>query len=165
MTLPPYRFLNAAGVFGCLASLAFAYFYLQKHLGLEACPLCLIDRGIVLAIGTAFLLALIHNPKKLGRRIYAATALLFSSLGIAVCWRHLWLQSLPEDQVPECSPGLEYMLETFPIGETIRTIFNSAGECAEIQWSFMGLSIPAQTLLVFIGFAVLSLIQMLRKNP
>ena len=56
------------------------------------------------------------------------------------------------------------MLETFPISETITTIFNSAGECADIQWTFMGLSIPAQTMLVFIGFALLSLVQLLRKN-
>ncbi|NIP22849.1 MAG: disulfide bond formation protein B, partial [Phycisphaerae bacterium] len=96
--------------------------------------------------------------------IYSSFALLFSGLGIAVCWRHLWLQSLPKDQVPECSPGLEYMLDTFPISETIHTIFNSAGECADIQWSFLGLSIPAQTMLVFIGFALLSLFQILRRK-
>ncbi|AUM12539.1 disulfide bond formation protein B [Ketobacter alkanivorans] len=164
MTLPSYRILNALGVLGAITSISFAYFYLQKHLGLEACPLCLIDRGIVIAIGFFFLLALLHNPAKIGQRLYSACALIFSGLGIAVCWRHLWLQNLPKDQIPECSPGLDYMLETFPIGETLRTIFNSAGECAEIQWSFMGLSIPAQTMLVFIGFAVLSLYQILRKN-
>ena len=165
MTLPSHRLLNALGVFGCLACLAFAYFYLEQHLGLEACPLCLIDRAIVLAIGLMFLLALVHNPKSWGQRVYAGLALIFSSLGIAVCWRHLWLQNLPKDQVPECSPGLEYMLETFPIGETIRTIFNSAGECADIQWSFLGLSIPAQTMLVFLGFAGLAIVQMIRKSP
>lgn len=164
MTLPGSRLCNAAGVAGAIVSLSFAYFYLQRTLGLEACPLCLIDRGIVIVIGTFFLLALLHNPARLGQRIYATGALLFSALGIAVCWRHLWLQSLPKDQVPECSPGLDYMLETFPIGETLRTVFTSAGECAEIHWTFLGLSIPAQTMLVFIGFAALSLLQILRKQ-
>ena len=159
-----YRILNMLGVIGAVVSMSFAYFYLQKHLGLEACPLCLIDRGIVISIGTVFLIAFLHNPARMGQRIYSLFALLFSGFGIAVCWRHLWLQGLPKDQVPECSPGLEYMLDTFPIGETIRTIFNSAGECAEIQWSFLGMSIPAQTMLVFIGFALLSLIQILRKK-
>lgn len=164
MTLPGSRLCNAAGVAGAIVSLSFAYFYLQRTLGLEACPLCLIDRGIVLLIGATFLLALLHHPARLGQRIYAAFALLFSSLGIAVCVRHLWLQSLPKDQIPECSPGLEYMLETFPVGETLRTVFTSAGECAEIHWAFMGLSIPAQTLLVFLGFAALALVQVLRKH-
>ncbi|MAR90826.1 MAG: disulfide bond formation protein B [Pseudomonadota bacterium] len=164
MTLPSYRILNALGVLGAIAAIAFAYFYLQRNLGLAACPLCLVDRGIVIAIGTCFLLALVHNPRALGQRIYAGLALIFSAMGIAVCWRHLWLQSLPKDQVPECSPGLEYMLETFPISETLHTLFNSAGECADIQWTFLGLSIPAQTLLVFIGFALLSLVQILRKR-
>ena len=164
MTLPGSRLCNAAGVAGALLSLSFAYFYLQKTLDPEACPLCLIDRGIVIAIGSMFLLALIFNPQRLGQRIFSFIALLFSGLGIAVCLRHLWLQSLPKDQVPECSPGLQYMLETFPIGETLRTLFNSAGECAEIKWTFMGLSIPGQTLLVFIGFALLALVQLLRKQ-
>ncbi|MGB3620743.1 disulfide bond formation protein B [Ketobacter sp. MCCC 1A13808] len=165
MTLPSNRPVNAIGVVGAIVSMSFAYFYLQSHLGLEACPLCLIDRGLVIAIGVSFLLAWVHNPKQWGQRIYSGVALLFSVFGIAVCWRHLWLQNLPKDQVPECSPGLDYMLETFPIGETLRIIFNSAGECADIQWSLMGLSIPAQTLLVFIGFSLLSLLQMLRKQP
>jgi disulfide bond formation protein DsbB len=164
MTLPASRLCNAAGVAGAIVSLSIAYFYMERHLGLEACPLCLIDRAIVAVIGVIFLLALIFNPKRLGQRIFAGLALLFSGLGIAVCWRHLWLQSLPKDQLPECTPGLEYMLETFPLGETIRTIMTSAGECAEVQWTFMGLSIPAQTLLVFIGFALLSLLQILRKQ-
>lgn len=164
MTLPASRLCNAAGVAGAIVSLSIAYFYMERHLGLEACPLCLIDRAIVAVIGVIFLLALIINPKRLGQRIFAVLALLFSGLGIAVCWRHLWLQSLPKDQLPECTPGLEYMLETFPLGETIRTIMTSAGECAEVQWTFLGLSIPAQTLLVFIGFALLSLLQVLRKQ-
>ena len=164
MTLPGSRLCNAAGVAGAVAALSFAYFYLQHTLNLEACPLCLIDRGIVLSIGFFFLLAFVHNPGRMGQRVYSSFALLFSILGIIVCWRHLWLQSLPKDQVPECSPGLQYMLETFPIGETLRTIFNSAGECAEIKWTFAGLSIPGQTLLVFIGFAALSLVQILRKK-
>lgn len=164
MTLPTSRLCNAVAAAAALASLAIAYFYMQRHLGLEACPLCLIDRAIVAVIGLCFLLAFIFNPARLGQRIFSVIALLFSGLGIAVCWRHLWLQSLPPDQLPECTPGLEYMLETFPIGETLHTIFTSAGECAEVQWTFLGLSIPAQTMILFIAFSALSLLQILRKH-
>ena len=164
MTLPGSRLVNAAGVAGAIVAMSFAYFFLQRYLYLDPCPLCLIDRGIVISIGFFCLLAALHNPGRTGQRIYSTFALLFSILGIAVCWRHLWLQSLPKNEVPECSPGLHYMIQNFPIGETLRTIFNSAGECAEIHWRFMGLSIPAQTLLVFIGFAGLSLVQILRKS-
>lgn len=164
MTLPASRLVNAIATLLAVASLAIAYFYMQRHLGLEACPLCLIDRAIVAVIGLSFLLAALLNPKRLGQRILALIALLFSGLGIAVCVRHLWLQSLPPDQVPECSPGLEYMLETFPLGETLHTIFTSAGECAEVQWTFLGLSIPAQTLILFVVFALLALVQIVRKR-
>ena len=158
------RQINALGLLICIASIAFAYFFLQLYLGLDACPLCLIDRGLVMLAGVFFLLGFIFDPAQLGRRLLASGALLFSSLGIAVCVRHLWLQSLPADQVPECSPGLDYMLETFPIGETLHTIFNSAGECAEIQWSLLGLSIPAQTLILFVVLAAIALELLTRKS-
>lgn len=162
--IPSSRFCNGIGVAAAIGSLAIAYFYMERHLGLEACPLCLIDRGIVAIIGLLLLLAFLFNPQRLGQRLLAVPALLFSGLGMAVCIRHLWLQSLPKDQLPECTPGLDYMLETFPLGETIHTIFTSAGECAEVAWTFLGLSIPAQTLLLFIGFAALSMLQILRRQ-
>lgn len=164
MNLPSSRLCNAAGVAGSIVAMLFAYYYLQRTLGLDPCPLCLIDRGLVMLAGFFFLLAFIHNPGRTGQRVYGGLALIPALLGVAVCWRHLWLESLPKHLVPECSPGLEYMLETFPIGETIRTIFNSAGECAEVKWRFLGLSIAGQTLLVFLGFTALSLLQILRKR-
>lgn len=164
MNLPSSRLCNAAGVIGAVIAMSFAYFYLQRTLGLDPCPLCLIDRGLVILAGCFFLLAFLHHPARTGQRIYASLALIPSLLGVAVCWRHLWLESLPRHLVPECSPGLEYMLETFPIGETIRTLFNSAGECAEVTWQFMGLSIAGQTLLVFLGFTALCLLQILRRQ-
>ena len=164
MTLPSSRLCNATGFLASISALAIAYFYMERHLGLEACPLCLIDRGIVALVGLCFLLAALFNPARLGQRVFAVLALLFSALGMAVCIRHLWLQNLPKDQLPECTPGLEYMLEAFPIGETIRTIFTSAGECADIPWTFLGLSIPAQTLLLFIALGILALLQILRKR-
>lgn len=165
MKLPESRIVNLLGVALSAGSLAFAFFYLEGVLELEACPLCLIDRALIAVIGAAFLIGLLLNPQALGRRIQAGVALLFSLFGIIVCWRHLWLQGLPEDEVPECSPGLGYMLETFPIGDTIRTVFNSAGECADIQWNLLGLSIPAQTLLVFIALGALAAVQTLRRKP
>ena len=78
-------------------------------------------------------------------------------LGIAVAGRHVWLQNLPEDQVPECGPGLDYMLEAFPLSETLSMVFTGSGECAEVQWTFLGLSIPGWTLLVFIGLTAFGL--------
>ena len=91
----------------------------------------------------------------LGRRVYAVLSGLFAIGGGAVAGRHIWLQHLPEDLVPACGPGLSYMLENFPLSETLELILMGDGNCAEVQWTFMGLSIPEQTLLLFIALVAL----------
>ena len=70
---------------------------------------------------------------------------------------HAWLQSLPADQVPECGPGLNYMLENFPISEVLSTVINGSGSCAEVDWTFLGLSMPWWTLIWYIGLGLLTL--------
>ena len=164
MTLPESRIINGLGVFGAISSMLFAVLFLQGYLELEPCPLCVVDRALVITIGSLFLLALIHNPALTGQRIYGALAALVALTGVGVCWRHIWLQNLPEALVPSCGPGLDYMLDTLPISETLQIVFTASGECADIQWSFIGLSIPEQTLIVFNGFLLLALIQVFRKK-
>ncbi|MCG8312334.1 MAG: disulfide bond formation protein B [Pseudomonadales bacterium] len=160
----PSRAVNGLGLLLAVTSYLFAYFFLQLYLELEPCPLCMIDRVFVVASGLFFLLALIHNPKAVGQRIYGFFAALMALAGIMVCWRHIYLQNLPEDLIPNCAPGLDYMLETLPIGETLSIIFNTSGECADIQWSFLGLTIPEQTLLVFNALFAIALYQLFRPT-
>ena len=78
-------------------------------------------------------------------------------LGAAVSGRHVWLQGLPADQVPECGPGLAYMLNTFPLSRAIRETLTGSGECASVDWIFLGLSMPGWALLWFIGLGLLVL--------
>ena len=77
--------------------------------------------------------------------------------------RHLWLQSLPEDEVPACGPGLDYLMDIFPLSDVIRMVLQGDGSCAEVVWSFMGLSLPGWTLVGFIALAVLGCFQVLRR--
>lgn len=165
MSLPSSRIINGLGVLGSVSSMLFAVLFLQHHLGLEPCPLCVVDRGLVITLGIIFFLAAVHNPGTIGRRVYAFAATLVALTGVGVCWRHIWLQNLPEDLVPACGPGLDYMLDTLPIAETLEILFTATGECADIQWNVMGLTIPEQTLIVFNGFLFLALIQLFRKTP
>jgi len=64
--------------------------------------------------------------------------------------------------VPSCGPGLNFMLDNFPLGDTINMVLRGSGECAEVLWTFMGISIPGWTLLAFISLAILSLSQLFR---
>ena len=153
-----YRILNLSIVTIVIASMLFALFYLEAVLFLEPCPLCMVDRGILVAIATVCFIAFIHNPAGLMRWIYTGVASLFGLIGVGVAARHIWLQGLPPDQVPECGPDLSYMLDAFPLGDVIKRIFTGSGQCAEVSWTFMGMTIPQQTLLLFIVLIILVII-------
>ena len=115
-------------------------------------------------VGAVALVAMLHNPATLGRRIYAGLTLLAASGGIAVAGRHVWLQHLPADEVPSCGPGLDYWMDTFPLQEVIQKVFRGSGECAKVDWVFLGLSLPEWTLALFIGLASVAVWQLVRKS-
>ncbi len=129
--------------------MAYAY-YQQFTVGLDPCPLCIFQRVGVVAVALVFLTAAVHNPGRVGARVYGALVALAALGGGAVAARHVWLQSLPPDQVPECGPGLDYMLDAFPLSDTLRIVFTGSGECAEVTWTFVGLSMPAWVLIWFV---------------
>ena len=124
--------------------------YLQFVEELEPCPLCISQRLAILATGVVFLAAGLHNR---GRRIYAVAAALTALVGASISARHVWLQHLPPEEVPECSPGLEYVFQHFPLADTVKLMLTGTGECAKIDWTMFGLSIPAWTLIAFLGLA------------
>ncbi len=153
------RRINLFGFIIC-ASLIGAALYLQEA-GHEPCPLCILQRIAFIAMGSIFLIAALHNPAgRIWGRIYGLLIAIIGTLGGIIAGRHLWLQQLPPDQVPECGPGLEYMLEVFPLAEAMQMVFKGSGECAEVSWTFLGLSIPGWA---FVLFVVLSVVGLLRN--
>ncbi|MCB1616500.1 MAG: disulfide bond formation protein B [Pseudomonadales bacterium] len=128
--------------------------YMQEVLGLHPCPLCITQRIFVIVVGVLAFLACLHNPGKTGIRVYAFLCALAALLGAGVAARHVWIQNLPEDQVPACGPGLQYMFEHFPFMKALELLFMGDGNCADVVWQFMGLSIPAWTLLAFVCFVI-----------
>lgn len=147
--LPSRRLVNALGFACCGLSLGFAYI-LQFHMGLTPCNLCIFQRLAMFALGIVFVLATLHNPHRWGARVYGILIALTAGVGIAIAGRHVWLQNLPADRIPECGPDLDYMLEVFSLGETIRRVLTGSGDCAETQWIFLGLTIPGWTLVLFV---------------
>ena len=99
--------------------------------------------------------AAIHNPKGgVGRGLYGLLGLAAVGAGAFIAGRHVWLQGLPADEVPSCGPGLDYMMDILPMQEVVAMVLTGSGECAEIDFMLLGLSLPAWTL---IGFLVLAL--------
>lgn len=135
--------LVIAGLFG-------AALYLQYVLHHEPCPLCMVQRFIFIALLVLFVVAALHNPKRLGARVYAALIALTALCGVAVASRHIWIQHLPKDEVPACGPGLDYMLENFPMSEVLQELMHGSGECAEKGWTFLTLTIPELSLIWYV---------------
>ena len=140
---------NLAAVVACVGLMGYAL-YAQEVLALDPCPLCVFQRVAVIAMGLLFLAAGLHNPGRIGGRVYALLLAAAALLGAAVAGRHVWLQNLPLEKVPACGPGLNYMLEAFPLTEVLELVLSGSGECAEIMWSFLGLSMPVWVLIVLL---------------
>ena len=141
------------GFMACAGLLAYA-FYVQFQDGLEPCPLCIFQRVAFAALGIVFLIGGLHAPTgPAGRRVYGVLSLLNAGVGMAIAGRHVWLQNLPPDEVPTCGPGLDYMIDAMPISGVIRKVLTGSGECASVDWTFFGLSMPAWTLVCFIVLA------------
>lgn len=137
----------------CAGLLAYA-FYLQLHDGLEPCPLCIFQRLAFALLGLVFLIGGLHAPRgATGRKVYGASGLIAALVGMAIAGNHVRLQHLPPDQVPACGPGLDYMLEAMPITGVIRRVMTGSGECANVDWTFLGLSMPAWSLICFVLLA------------
>ena len=154
----PKRLVNTAGFLFCAGVLGYAY-YLQFQQNLEPCPLCIFQRIAFIFMGLFFLVAALHNPGKIVSRIYATLIAVSGIIGAAIAARHVWIQHLPPDQLPECGPPLDYMLEVFPLGEALTMAFTGSGECAEISWTFLGLSMPGWALLSFLGLTIVGLVR------
>lgn len=134
--------------------MAFAL-YSEHVLGLYPCPLCIFQRIAVIAVGLIALAAALHNPDGGGRFAYVFLAVVAGGLGVAVAGRHVWLQGLPPDQVPACGgASLDYLMETLPLMDALRQVLTASGECAEVSWRFLGLTMPMWVLISLTGLVL-----------
>jgi disulfide bond formation protein DsbB len=140
------RWLNLAGFLCCAGLLAYAI-YVQGVLGVDPCPLCIFQRIGVASIGVIFLAAALHAPRGWGARAYGALLTLAALATMAIAARHVWIQHLPEDQVPSCGAGLGFMLEEFPVADVIRKVLTGSGECHQVNWTFLTLAMPTWVLI------------------
>ena len=156
----PYL-LGFAASFG-LVGLAL---YLQLRNHLEPCPLCIMQRIAFMALGVTFLMAALHNPAGLWRKFYGALQLAAAATGAGIAGRHVWIQANPEQVMAECGVGFDYMVEQFPMSKAIQLIFQGSGDCAVIDWTFLGMTIPQLSLLAFTGFGLYAVALAWRRAP
>lgn len=125
--------------------------WIQTHYNLEPCPLCISQRIIFMSLGVLFLLTAIFNnyPK-----FFATLQVLTALGGAGVAIRHWWIQAHHESMIADCGVGFDYMFENFPLKKAFTLIFRGTGDCALIDWTFLGLTLPQLGLIAFVGFGV-----------
>ena len=158
------RSANLLGALACAALLAYAY-YAQYVLHLEPCPLCIFQRVGIFAIGVIFALAAAHDPAAWGRRVYAVLLGWASLATIGVAVRQVYIQSLPPGTVAACGASLDFMLKVFPLTDVLVKVLTGSGECAKIEWRFLGLAMPAWVLIAAIALGAYGLWANLRRRP
>jgi disulfide bond formation protein DsbB len=158
------RAANGLGVLACAGLLAYAY-YAQYVMHLEPCPLCIFQRVGIFAIGVIFAIASVHDPAGWGRRVYAGLLGLASLATAGVAVRHLYIQSLPPGTVAACGASLDFMLKVFPLTDVLVKVLTGSGECAKVEWRFLGLAMPAWVLIAAIAAGAYGLWANLRRRP
>ena len=162
-----FSLLTARRFHGLVAVASFALlavaFYMEYQMGLEPCPLCMLQRIVFFCIGVVSLLSALTGSLGV-RRFIAWIVVILSLSGAALAIRHLYLQNIPADQLPACLPGLSYMFEVFPWQEIMQAMIMGTGECGDVVWTFLGLSIPGWTLVVFASMAIINVIIALRSK-
>jgi len=140
---------NFLGLLACVGLIAYAL-YVQYGVGLEPCPLCILQRVSVIVAGVLFLVAMLHNPADRGARVYGVLIDLAALLGILIAARHIWIIAQPPGAVAECGASLEYMMDVLPLHEVLGKVLTGSGECAKIDWHFLGLNMPTWVLMALV---------------
>jgi len=158
------RAINGIGFLCCASMLAYAY-YLEFFEGLVPCPLCVLERLMVAILGFVFLVEAVHAPCRCGTtRCYGALIALVSTVGVGVAGRHVWMQSLSPEDAVFCLPPLSYLLQFSSLTDTLGLILSVPGDCKTTDWTLLGLTIAAWSLLAFITLGTMGLICNWRRD-
>lgn len=158
---PGPRLIYLAIFLACAGLIGFAL-YLQHSLGLEPCPMCILQRYAFIVVGVIALAAAIHNPALLGRRIYSALLAIMAATGGGMAIRHVYLEHNPP-KIFDCGADVGFMLESFPLTEALPMIFRGTADCTKVPWRFLSLSIAEWSLICFVLLIIAAVVAALIK--
>ena len=146
----------------CVGLLSYAQ-YLQHVKDLLPCPLCVAQRVAYWSVGVIALLAFLHNPKSIGRHIYSFLITACALAGAVVAARQSWLIRFPESFSCGISPE-EAFLNSLPFAQWWPDMFEANGDCMDVDWEFLSLTIPDWSLIAFISLGAMAIITFLTKK-
>lgn len=140
------------GFVSCFAIVILAL-VVQTTYHLEPCPLCISQRIVFMSLGVLFLIAAFIPPAHILKKVFAILQVLTALGGAGVAIRHWYLQANKESMIADCGVGFDYMFENFPLQKAFKLLFRGTGDCAAIDWTLLGLTLPQLALICFVGFA------------
>ncbi|MBT6464684.1 MAG: disulfide bond formation protein B [Proteobacteria bacterium] len=157
------KYAAFTAAFLCVALLLFGY-YLEFYHQLNPCPLCIFQRLCYAIIFLIYIFYMLGKTSPLAKPLLSIASFIFAGIGCVLAGRQTWLQHLPTDKVPECGPGLEYLLEVYPLFDVLKTVLKGSGDCAETQWVFLNLSIAEWSLFSFSLIAICHLLLLIQEK-
>lgn len=146
--LRAWRRLATAGLaMVCFLLVGYAL-YTQYHDYLDPCPLCIFQRVGVITLGVTLLVAAALPARwRIAGNVSTGLVALAGLGTMAISARHLYIQAQPEGTIAACGAGLDYMLDVLPLTEVLSKVLTGSGECAKIDWTLLGLSMPGWVLI------------------
>ena len=145
-----FRSQYLTGFVLCAAMLAYAFFE-QFQMHVEPCPMCIFQRLAFIWMGLVFLVGGMHSPGPSARRVYGILVAIGALVGIGIAINHLRMQFTPHDpMMGGCGPGLSYLLDSFPLTDALKKAFTGSGDCGDINWTFLGITMPGWTLIWYV---------------
>lgn len=144
--------------------MALGSFFFEYIIGLHNCHLCIFQRTIAIALSLILLIFIIHDPTDIKRRLYAMLLMFVSIFGVIFAGRHAWIQTFQTEKIANCDPSLSVLMERLPITTLIERVFYGNGECAQSFTTFLGLTIPSWSFLLYLFFYLFSLKILIRNK-
>lgn len=141
------------GFLACFGIVALAL-AIQVHYNLEPCPLCISQRIIFMSLGVLFLVHAFLPPSSWLSKGLTVVEVLTALGGAGVAIRHWWLQVHKDEIIADCGVGFDYMFENFPLKKALTLVFRGTGDCAAIDWTLLGLTLPQLGLISFVLFGL-----------
>lgn len=139
-------------------------FFFEYVIGLHNCHLCIFQRNIAIVLSLMLLVFIIHDPADIKRRLYTLVLMLISVFGVIFAGRHAWIQHFQPEKIAHCDPSLSVLMDRLPISTLIERVFFGNGECAQSVTTFLGLTIPSWSFLLYLFFYFYSLKILIRNK-
>ncbi len=144
------------GFFSCYAIVGLAL-VIQTQNNLEPCPLCITQRIFFMVLGACFLIGAFMRPKSFQQKVVTTLQVLAAMGGAGWAMRHWYIQANKESMISDCGVGFDYMFENFPLEKALSLLFKGTGDCAAIDWTFLGLTLPQLALIAFVFYGLYAL--------